>query len=54
VIVMRSVFIKALYDQRRSLLGWSAGLTLMVLLEALDRQDAGHRAVPGRLSGGDA
>jgi ABC-2 type transport system permease protein len=31
---MRSVFIKALYDQRRSLFGWGVGLTLMVLLEA--------------------
>ncbi|MEU4421575.1 ABC transporter permease subunit [Actinoplanes sp. NPDC024001] len=31
---MRSVFVKALYDQRRSLLGWGIGLTLLVLLES--------------------
>ncbi|MEU4689922.1 ABC transporter permease subunit [Actinoplanes sp. NPDC023714] len=30
---MRSVLIKALYDQRRALIGWGVGLTLMVLLE---------------------
>ncbi|MFI1991520.1 ABC transporter permease subunit [Actinoplanes sp. NPDC020271] len=30
---MRTVFAKALHDQRRSLLGWGLGLSLVVLLE---------------------
>ncbi|BCY09434.1 ABC transporter permease subunit [Actinoplanes sp. L3-i22] len=31
---MRTVFAKALHDQRRSLLGWGLGLALVVLLES--------------------